>query len=369
MTTSMHQHTGDGGDVVKTLPLLAMAGVTLVAAVWGGLGRMGWTTLRPPSMLTLGHGVLVANGFFGTVIPLERAVALDRTPLYLVPLASVVGSWLAMLGWPLVGAGLVTLASTGFVAMFVWLITRDSSLHHVVMGLSALAWAGASALLCRHAAGSGGPVAGLAPWWAAFLILTIAGERLELARMLQLDRLQRGLFVAAVGALLAGTTAHVLDWPAGLRVTGAGCLGLAGWLGLWDVARRTASQEGLAGYIGRVLLSGYVWLAVGGVLLVGYGPTSGGLIFDAQWHAIFVGFVLSMIFAHAPVVVRALTGWQIPCHSILYLAPVLLHASLVVRLVGDLGAAPGWRLAGGLGNALAIVLFALVAASRLTRES
>ncbi|MFB6374578.1 MAG: hypothetical protein ABEN55_15980 [Bradymonadaceae bacterium] len=112
-----------------------------------------------------------------------------------------------------------------------------------------------------------------------------------------------------------------------------------------------------------------VILGVGGALLVYYGSIPGGFLFDAQWHAIFVGFVLTMIFAHAPVVLRAIARRRIAYHPALYVAPVVLHLSLAVRLYGDWAASPYWRLAGGLGNAAAIATFALVAILRLRRAS
>ena len=349
--------------------IIAMAAMSLVGAVWGGLGRMGLATATPPQMLMLLHGALIANGFFGTVISLERAVALDRPIFYAIPFACGLGSWLAYLGWPIAGSALVCASTVGLVGVFAWLVKREPAVHHVVMGLGAVAWAGAGVLLLLHAAGSGPPVADLAPWWATFLVLTIAGERLELARVLRLTPLRQTLFFVAVGAVLGGLAADLGGLASGRLFAGAGFVGLAIWLGVFDVARRTARRGGLTGYIGRTLLGGYVWLAVGGGLLVWYGAHSGGVIFDAQWHAIFIGFVLTMIFAHAPVVIRALAGRRIAYHPALYVAPVILHLSMGVRLWGDLTVSPYWRLVGGLGNAAAIVVFGVVAGVRLRGQN
>jgi hypothetical protein len=173
--------------------------------------------------------------------------------------------------------------------------------------------------------------------------------------------------MVSVIAILGGLILQLAGFSFGLQITGVGFIGLALWLGIFDVARRTAKQDGLPGYIGRTLLGGYVWLAIGGALLVFHGPTQGGLVFDAQWHAIFVGFVLTMIFAHAPVVLRALADRRIPYHPTLYLAPALIHVTLAIRLYGDLAVDPTWRLAGGLGNAAAILVFALVAIPRIEK--
>ena len=63
----------------------------------GGLGRMGLVTMAPPAKLAMSHGALIANGFFGTVISLERAVALDRPVVYAIPGAAALGTWVSPL--------------------------------------------------------------------------------------------------------------------------------------------------------------------------------------------------------------------------------------------------------------------------------
>jgi hypothetical protein len=74
-------------------------------------------------------------------------------------------------------------------------------------------------------------------------------------------------------------------------------------------------------------------------------------------HAWFVGFVFSMIFGHALVIVPAVLGVRVDFRPRFYVHLVLLHASLVLRLAGDLGGFARLRQAGGWVNALAILLF------------
>ena len=59
-------------------PILAVAIAALLAALWGGLLRIGfrWPILHAP--LLMAHGPLMVSGFLGTLISLERAVALNR---------------------------------------------------------------------------------------------------------------------------------------------------------------------------------------------------------------------------------------------------------------------------------------------------
>jgi len=90
------------------------------------------------------------------------------------------------------------------------------------------------------------------------------------------------------------------------------------------------------------LRTGYGWLAVAGGLWVGFGRMADGRAHDAMLHAVFLGFVISMIFAHAPVIVPAVLGRSLPFRPVLYIPLALLHTSLVVRLVG--GDAVGNRI-------------------------
>ncbi|HJS36788.1 MAG TPA: hypothetical protein VJ789_01515, partial [Burkholderiales bacterium] len=57
------------------LPLLALGFLSLALGVAGGLVRLGAEIPAPPGAIAL-HGPLMVSGFLGTVIGLERAVAL-----------------------------------------------------------------------------------------------------------------------------------------------------------------------------------------------------------------------------------------------------------------------------------------------------
>jgi hypothetical protein len=78
--------------------------------------------------------------------------------------------------------------------------------------------------------------------------------------------------------------------------------------------------------------------------------------YDAALHAIFVGFVFSMVFGHAPVILPAVLRVKLPYHPALYVPLALLHASLALRVFVS-------PLAGAWGNAAAIALFIATAAA------
>jgi hypothetical protein len=180
------------------------------------------------------------------------------------------------------------------------------------------------------------------PWWIAFFALTIGGERLELSRYLKRGAFARNAFIVLAAALLAA--------PLLPRVLGVVLVLLALWLFACDLARVTVRQRGLPRYIAWCLLSGYAWLAFGGALL------ALETAYDTALHAIFVGFVFSMVFGHAPVILPAVLRVKLPYHPALYAPLVLLHGSLLVRAFVSTSA-------GAWGNAAAIALFIVTAAA------
>jgi hypothetical protein len=74
-------------------------------------------------------------------------------------------------------------------------------------------------------------------------------------------------------------------------------------------------------------------------------------------HAIFLGFVFSMIFAHAPIILPTITGLALPFQNDFYMHAALLHLSLILRIAGDLLPSPPLQQWAGLLNAAAILLF------------
>lgn len=164
------------------------------------------------------------------------------------------------------------------------------------------------------------------------------------------------------GAVTAGAVASLL-WPAaGSALFGAALLALVGWLVRYDVARHMIRSSGLPRFMAGCLIAGYAWLAVAGAVWLLAGPQFGGAGYDAVVHAVFLGFVLSMIMAHAPVILPAVLRRPLPYHRAMVVPAVLLHASLVLRTaVGDArGVEWAWQW-GGLVSIVAVLAFAAVA--------
>ncbi len=340
------------------LPLFAFAALSLLAGIAAGLSRLGWGNLAMAE-LSPWHGPLMVAAFFGSVIALERAVALNRPWAYGAPALSATGGVLLATGYsPQLAIAMMLAGAALFVAAAVLIWRKQPVLYTLVLALGALCWPVGLALW----AGSG-MVGAAVPAWICFLVLTIAGERLELSRFLPPSRWKNPSAALVLGLLLVGAglaSADILAWTFGLALAA-----LALWMVRHDVARQSVRQSGLTRYMAVCLLSGYVWLGLAGLLIVVCGLPMGGLIYDAALHGLFVGFVFAMVFGHAPVILPAVLRLPVPFHRGFYGPLALLHLSLVLRWLGDLGLGdladwPAIRAWGGLGNGAAIVLFLVV---------
>jgi len=343
---------------VARAPLLALGFVALLLGVAGGLVRLG---LPVPSAATgiAWHGALMASAFFGTLIALERAVAIGRRWAYLAPAASGAGGMFLLAGYARTGFALLVAGSAVFAVASTSIWLRHKALHTGLLALGAL-----GLLVANLALLAGMPAESAVPAWIAFLVLTIGGERLELSRLSPVPRAARAAFGAIGIALLVSALAALAAFGPGLRVCGALLVACAAWLARYDIATRTVRASGLTRYIALCLLAGYAWLALGGVLLAtGAGFDNGRALWDAALHSILLGFVFSMVFGHAPVILPAVLRVALPYSAALYAPLALLHASLALRVAGDLGASAALRSTGGAGNALAIAVFILTAAA------
>ena len=149
---------------------------------------------------------------------------------------------------------------------------------------------------------------------------------------------------------------------------GAGLVLLVVWLLRYDIARRTVRMAGLPRFTAVCLLSGYVWLALAGAGAALLPEPTGGFIYDAVTHAVFLGFVFAMVLGHAPIILPAVARVAVPFRRSFYAPLVLLHASLLLRVVGDLLALDAARRWGGLGGAAAILAFLGVTAGAVFKR-
>ena len=336
------------------LPFLFLAILGLLAALWAGLMRLGWQLPALTPSLAMLHGPLMISGFLGTLITLERAVAMKQKWMYLPPLLSGLG-WLVAAILPNLPFGviLLTLASLGGVAILTEIVRREFALHTVTMFLGSLAWLTGNLLWMF-----GWQIYQVVFFWMAFLVLSIAGERLELSRVLRPSKTQQVLFGGIVVIFLAGILLALFNLQLGTRLSGLGLLLLPLWSLRNDIAWRNIRHKlPLTRYIAWCLALGFVWLGVGGGLSLGFGAQAAGPRYDAVLHVVFVGFVISMIFGHAPIIFPAILGIPINFQPAFYFHMILLHVSLLVRVIADYINQSILRMWGGLMNEVAILIF------------
>ena len=200
------------------LPFLILAILGLLAALWAGLMRLGWKLPALTPSLAMLHGPVMISGFLGTLITLERAVAMKQKWMYLPPLLSGLG-WLVAIIFPNLPFGviLLTLASLGGVAILAEIVRREFALHTVTMFLGAIAWLTGNLLWTF-----GWQIYQVVFFWMAFLVLTIAGERLELSRVLRPTQMQQILFGGIIAIFMAGIILALFNLQLGTRLSGLG---------------------------------------------------------------------------------------------------------------------------------------------------
>ncbi|MBC7596600.1 MAG: hypothetical protein H7288_22190 [Kineosporiaceae bacterium] len=337
---------------------LVPAGVALLAGLDAALILLGVGAPVVTNRLPEVHGMLMVFGFVGTLVSLERAVALRRRLGFLAPALLGIGGLLLLAPAPLYVAKLVQLAGAlAFVAIYIplWRRQRDDAVLIQAFG--------AVLAVCALMLWLGGvEVAVLMPWLAGFVILTIGGERLELARLAMGARAGRDFL--ALSAILVVAIAASLLWPlVGYPLLGVALLFLVIWLAIHDVARLTIRSTGLPRFAAGCMLAGYFWLAVAATTWLIGGAALDGPRYDTILHAVFLGFTISMIMAHASVILPAVLRQPLPYHPYMLVPAILLHLSLVVRVwLGDAFALrTAWQI-GGVLNITALLLFVLVAA-------
>jgi hypothetical protein len=347
---------------LRLIPL-SIGGLSLAVGLYGGLIRLG---VELPAVRSAAefHGAFMVSGFLGTVICLERAVAFGRPWPYAAPFLSGIGAIALAASAPRVGALAFAAAGAIMLLASASIAVRQLALFTIVLSVGAACWIAGT---LQWLLGTLTPA--VTGWWLNFLVLTVAAERLELSRMRDLSRASQVAFAGVTLLLLLGGARGELaqSWA---PFTAAGLFGLAVWLLRYDVARRTIHLPGQPRFSAVTILLGHGWLGVAAVFLVMTPPGATAFSYDASVHAIAIGFALSMIFGHAPIILPAVTGMRIRYSGVAYAPLVLLHISVVLRIAGDVLEQGDLRRASGLATVLALATYAitLVLASTMKKS-
>ncbi len=334
--------------------VMCLALVSMATGLLGGLSRIGVDLPVAPHWAEM-HGPVMICGLFGTLISLERATAYGRAWAYLAPACFGASGLAMMAGLPTGISGPLMLAGSAlFAAVSVVLVLLQPAIFTAVLLAGVLALGAGNLLLV-----SGSDIPDVSGYWLAFLVCTIAAERLELSRILAPRRLSSIALVGLLALFVVGACLGMMEQP-GRTMGGIGLLGTVGWLSRYDVATRTIRTHGQTRFMAAAMMAGYAWLAVTGAYLLAPAPAVHD--YDLLLHAVFVGFVLSMVLGHALIIFPALTGAVLRYSPWLYVPLGLLHLAVAARVVGDLGAFAELRVVSGVVTAIALLTFACILA-------
>jgi len=319
----------------------------MIIGVLSGLLRLGW--IIPVGQVAGQHGALMVGSFLGTLICLERIVALRRKWMYVIPIISGFSLVFFLIGDAPMAFITLTIGSLGLIYIYIDLIARFREYYFYIMMIGAIGWTVGNIIMMLKPFY---PQA--APWWIAFILLTVFGERLELSKFLPKSKLKMNTMFISIAVYMTGMV--IPYHTVGRLITGTGLIFMALWLFKYDIARKSARARGMHKFTGTLLLAGYFWLSVCGLLMIV--EINNAFHYDAMLHAFFLGFTFSMIFAHAPIIFPGVAGLNLkPYHPSLFIWGILLQISIALRVASGVLLMPQLRSQSGMFNAIIILLF------------
>ena len=342
----------------------------------------GGVTSQPflPNLLPY-HGEIMVFGFLAVLIVVERYIGalpfkLKRSMHYMPPLVAL-GAVLKIAGllWSLqavniVGSVVLAMGLTVYVYLL-WAVGRYSAqplpMRFMMLG-GLLLLITALVTVDRPAVGN----LSLTLLMLSFPVFTILGERIELSRFLAPAVHARARWGLGLAVLASALLLLDLKFPAAVPDSAFALWALlvaALVVPLFWAERPLMSGElsvGLSRYLGRHLVVAYLWLMLGLALIVVLAVAGQDRpLFDASTHSIAVGFVFTMIMAHAPVIAPALLGRGVVVARLSYYPLVLLTLGNLLRVGGYGLEEAGLRVGAvvgvsGLAVLLAIMVFAVM---------
>jgi len=350
------------------LLIAGAAALALLAGLAGGLVRIGWPLLPERAVAPVAlHGALMVCGFFGFGIALERAAALKQPVAFAAPALAACGTFSALALQPALAGVFWLIAALALLLVYAEVLRRAPALYTAIEGAGALAWAGGTLWWLLDLS-----FTSVVAWWASFLVLTIVGERRELARFVPLSGGARRSYLAVFAVQALALVMLAVPWRDHPVAGGLWWLSMAlfaAWLLRYDLACRARVQRlGWTLHTARALRLGYTWMLLAG--LWGSVNALRGMPLDSPGplHMLLLGFVFSMVFGHAPIMLPALLRRPISAPGPFAFVPVaLMTLGVALRAAGDAIGSGGVRAGAGALQALAIVAFAFTMIRHLRR--
>jgi hypothetical protein len=340
-------------NMIQAPYLLPFVLVGLLAGISGGWLRLGSMIVSIPSAAA-NHGLLMVGVFLGTLISLERAMVMPQRSWLLVPFLAGISVIPFLLQSSELGILLLLLGSFGLNAIMHLQALKHPKFHSVLLYIGAACWFVGNFFVWQT-----GLIAAGTTWWIGFLMFTIVGERLELSQFLPVPKWAKIVLKILLTLFTLGLVVPFHTW--GNEIMGSAALSIAIWLLYFDMAKIAARKKAQFRYIGVGLRLGYVWLGFHGFVLL-FMETH-ALYYDLMLHTFFLGFVFSMIWAHAPIVFPTIFNLRISLyHPVLWISWSLFQLTLLGRVLFTLTGEFELRKIFGVINGSAILIqFAIMA--------
>lgn len=358
----------------RRLVLLAFAVIAAITGILTALNRAGLPAFPQPKVLIAAHGALMVFGFLGTAIGMERGVAYKAggttSPRwgFLAPLFGGLGV-ISLYGlafapqlpehWTAIPGILWAISMVFLSAVYIGIWRRQNSATLILQ----LMGAGTGAVsLILWACGWSATI--LAPSWMVFLVLTIIGERLELARISFRARAIMPLIMgSAITALIASfALLAIRDF---YRLVGLAFAVMLAVMAVSDIARHTIRLHGFTKFMGWAMLLAYMWGLLGSLTWIVIPHTN----LHAPWSTFALdcfdlGFVMSMVIAHAFIIIPAIVRRPVTWPHAMWIPLITLSVGL---LIGLIGACTSSVVIGKVASAVEIIaLLSLIATVMIT---
>ncbi|ROL56224.1 hypothetical protein D9V84_08615 [Bacteroidetes/Chlorobi group bacterium Naka2016] len=297
--------------------------VLMLLAITAGLERGGLHSTNLNLVHPLGnlHFLIFFAGFFGTLLSVESAVGQRKRILFFIPATIILGLILYITTgvWFLFVAGSIAFSIPS-------IIVYRSRREYITFVLACFLFA-VGAILYVFNFYYPSAIA-----YIYFLVFYILSERLELAKIVGANKRSFRHFLANEIIVVGLVFFSVYYAYLALRILGAVVFLLTFWFIRNDLARRTLRSREPAKYSAVAMLFGYFWLAFGNLLFF----ISPSTFWGEGIHSITLGFVFSMVFAHAPIIFPNVGMFKFYFSKILYYPLALLHISVATRFVSHI---------------------------------
>jgi hypothetical protein len=333
-----------------TFILFPFIAIALLSGLLSGWGRLGWEF--PLVVITSAgvaqHGAMMISGFLASLILLEKIVLLHNRWFLLFPLTNALSVPLFLFGYQTIAMISLLIGSTAMVCIAIYFLLQYKAIYHyLLLGGTVFLWLGNFKLWIQNF------YPATIPYFVGFFLLIIVGERLELSRFLPVSRLKINtlcglLLIWIVGVLLISFHSPSFKWVNVL-------LSLVSlWLLQNDMSKHAIKKAGLHRFVGINLIIAYLWLFLFGIWQII--PIKVAFAYDAFVHLYFIGFVLGMVIAHAPIILPSVLKLGVkPFHWGLYSWIFIIHISVIIRIISNISGNLAWRKIGGLLNGVGFV--------------